>query len=110
MFADVLGPASARTYGVVKERKVAITGQAIRTICRFFRIARLLPLFFGCFAEFFAPFAVKKFLTAEFAKTSPRTQRSAYPEPDGESLPESGNYRMAVTVRQSIEGELNHPK
>jgi len=38
------------------------------------------------------------------------TPAPAYPEPDGESLPEPGNYRMAVTARQSIEGELNHPK
>ena len=58
MLAGAVNPVSACTYGLVKERKVAITGLAIRTRYRFFRIAGLLPLFFACFAEFFAPYDV----------------------------------------------------
>jgi len=34
----LLAPGSACTYGVVRERKVAITGLAIRASCRRFRI------------------------------------------------------------------------
>src|SRR5437667_11931296 len=101
MLADVLGPASACTYGVVKERKVAISGLAIRSTCRFFRIAGLLPHFFACFAEFFARSMVKS-SSRRVHKDLPRTQRSASPEPDGESLPEPGNYMMAVTARRPI--------
>src|SRR5437870_12457335 len=106
MLADVLGPASACTYGVVKERKVALTGLAIRTRCRFFRIAGLLPLFFACFADSFARSTVRS-SQRRVHNDLARTQRGAYPERDGESLPESCDNGLAVTAQQSIEGQLN---
>src|SRR5579859_660977 len=79
-------PASACTYGVVRERKVAITGLAIRASCRCFRISRVPVLRRG----------------------RRNTSAPAHPEPDGEPKPECVDYRLAGGGEQLTKGVLNH--
>ena len=79
-------PASACTYGVVRERKVAITGLAIRASCRCFRIAG---------------YSVS-------TRRQKNTSAPTYPEPDGEPYQSEVIIGCRPWLSNLTKGQLNH--
>src|SRR5215470_6536954 len=109
MLAGALNPASACTYGVVKERKVAITGLPIRIRCRFFCIAGL----FECFPYVLCGSCLRS-LRLKSLDRKPSATDAKKRQPT-RNLTENPFQSHAIIGwlrpwQQSVEGELNHPK